>query len=81
MIHEFHLGSLDCLLDDNPRKFGKYSPGYRIPVMPSASLEQRKTDRVIVFAWRYFEQIRKKHPDFEKAGGRFVLPLPELKIV
>jgi SAM-dependent methyltransferase len=81
MIYEFRLGLLDYLLDDNPRKFGKYSPGYRIPVMPSASLEQRKSDRVIVFAWRYFEQIRKKHPEFEKAGGRFVLPLPELRIV
>ena len=81
MIHEFRLGSLDYLLDDNPRKFGKYSPGFRIPVVPSASLEQRKPDAVIVFAWRYFEQIRRKHPEFEKAGGRFVLPLPELKIV
>ncbi len=82
MIYELRLGSsLDHLLDDNPRKHGKYSPGFHVPVRPSSWLEERKTDRVFVFAWRYLEQIRKKHPGFEKTGGRFVIPLPELAIV
>ncbi|HXT41006.1 MAG TPA: class I SAM-dependent methyltransferase [Candidatus Angelobacter sp.] len=82
MIYEFRLGSvLDYLLDDNPRKHGKHSPGFHIPCVPSSQLEERKPDGVVVFAWRYFDQIRKKHPGFEKAGGRFVIPLPELKII
>jgi SAM-dependent methyltransferase len=82
MIYEFHLGSsLDYLLDDNPRKHGKHSPGFHIPCVPSSQLEERKPDGVIVFAWRYFDQIQKKHPGFKKTGGRFVIPLPELKIV
>jgi SAM-dependent methyltransferase len=81
MIHELRLGSVvKYLLDDNPRKFGKFSPGFHIPVVPSSCLEERRPGRVIVFAWRYFEQIRAKHPEFEKLGGPFVLPLPELKI-
>jgi len=82
MIYEFQLGSaLDYLLDDNPRKHGKFSPGFHIPVVPSAGLEERNPERVVVFAWRYLEQIRKKHPAFEQSGGRFIIPLPALEIV
>ena len=82
MIYEFRLGPvLDYLLDDNPRKHGKHSPGFHIPCVPSSQLEERRPDGVVVFAWRYFDQIRKKHPGFERTGGRFVIPLPELKII
>ena len=82
MIYELQLGeALDYLLDDNPRKHGKFSPGFHIPVVPSACLEERNPGRVVVFAWRYLEQIRKKHPAFGQGGGRFIIPLPKLGIV
>lgn len=82
MIYTLRLGDLlDYLLDDNPRKHGKFSPGFHIPVVPSSCLEERNPDRVVVLAWRYFEQILKKHPRLEKADGRFVIPMPELRIV
>ena len=82
MLYELRLGAaLNYLLDDNPRKHGKYSPGFHVPVVPSACLEERNPDRVVVFAWRYLEQIRKKHPAFGQGGGRFIIPLPSLGIV
>ena len=82
MIYELRLGvALQYLLDDNARKHGKFSPGFHLPVVPSGELEVRRPGHVIVFAWRYFEQICKKHSGYNSAGGRFVLPLPELRIV
>jgi len=82
MIYTLRLGGLlEYLLDDNPRKHGKFSPGFHIPVVPSNCLEERNPDRVVVFAWRYFDQILKKHPRLEKKEGRFVIPMPELRIL
>ena len=82
MIYTLRLGGLlEYLLDDNPRKHGKFSPGFHIPVVPSNCLEERKPDRVVVLAWRYLEQILKKHPGIGASNGRFVIPMPELRMV
>lgn len=82
MIYELRLGgAVEWLFDDNPRKFGTCSPGFQIPCVPSEKLEESRPGCVVVFAWRYFDQIRQKHPAFEKGIGRYVLPLPEAKMV
>jgi SAM-dependent methyltransferase len=82
MLYELGLGPfVHCLLDDNPRKHGKYSPGFHIPCVPSQQLEAQDFDRVVIFAWRYFEQIQKKHGEFYKDIGHFVIPMPEVRII
>jgi SAM-dependent methyltransferase len=81
MLFEFGLDGLVApLFDDNPRKHGKYSPGLHIPCLPSDQLEEKRPDYVVVFAWRYFEQIRKKHLGYEQGRGHYILPLPELEV-
>jgi SAM-dependent methyltransferase len=72
---------LEFLLDDNPRKQGLFSPGCHVPVLPSEELYVSRPDYVIILAWNYAEPIMKRHKRFLDEGGRFVIPLPELKIV
>ncbi|MBI3853377.1 MAG: class I SAM-dependent methyltransferase [Verrucomicrobia bacterium] len=82
MLYEFKLGSLvKELFDDNTRKHGKFSPGLHIPCVPAGKLDESRPDYVVVFAWRYLEQIQKKHPRYGQGQGHYVLPLPELKII
>jgi hypothetical protein len=82
LIHHFELGkSLDFLVDDDKTRHGLYSPGFHIPVMPSAALYERKPDYTVILAWQYAEPIMKKNPDYLKQGGHFVLPLPEVKVI
>ena len=80
MLFEFGVGRMIAqLFDDNPRKHGKYSPGFRIPCRSAAELEEANPDSVVVFAWRYFEQIRKKHLRYEQHEGHYILPLPQFE--
>jgi len=72
---------LAFLADDNPQKYGLFSPGAHIPVVPSDELYVRRPDYVIVLAWNYAEPIIKRHQRFLKEGGKFIVPLPELRIV
>jgi SAM-dependent methyltransferase len=82
LIYHFDLGGLlDYIVDDYPAKQGLLSPGLHIPVLPSQAICDRRTDYVVVLAWRYYEPIMRKHPGFAARGGRFVVPMPELKIL
>jgi SAM-dependent methyltransferase len=82
LIYDFEIGEyLDYLVDDNPAKQGRYSPGLHLPVVPSAVLDDRRPDYVIILAWRYAEPFIKKNWAYLDGGGCFVVPVPELKFI
>ena len=83
LLPQFGLeNKIDFLVDDDPRK-GKVmaGPGYDIPILPPAALYERKPAVVVVFAWRYVDPIRAKHPRYFADGGKFVVPLPTLTFI
>jgi len=82
LLYQFGLNErLDFLVDDNPRKQHRFSPGAHIPVLPSDELYVRQPELCVILAWNYAEPIIARHARFVAEGGRFVVPLPELKIV
>ena len=82
LLSQFELNKhLTYIVDDNPAKHNLFSPGFHIPVLPSTVLYDRRPNYVLVLAWRYLEQIKIRHNEFINEGGRFVVPLPDLKII
>ena len=72
LLYYFELGdALPFLVDDNPIRHGRFTPGHHIPVLPSDALYERKPDDVLLLAWRYAGPIRKRHEAF---ADRFFLP-------
>ena len=72
---------LSYIFDDHPQKVDKLSPGHRIPVLPTAELEQRMPDYVFILAWIHAEKIVAKHRGYLEKGGRFVILCPELQVI
>jgi len=66
------------LIDDNPIKQGRFSPGFHLPVSPSSWLADHRPDHVVNLAWRYRSNIRSKNQQYLREGGRFeeLLPWP-----
>ncbi|MCE5181922.1 MAG: class I SAM-dependent methyltransferase [Betaproteobacteria bacterium] len=82
LIYHFEIGGyLDYLVDDNPAKQGRYSPGLHLPVLPSTALYEHKPDCVVVLAWRYAEPFMKKNQAYLDNGGCFIIPVPELRVI
>jgi len=82
LLYYFNLGdALSYLVDDNPVRHGRFTPGHHIPVLPSDALYDRKPDHVLLLAWRYAQPIMSRHVAYRQAGGRFILPLPEIAVV
>ncbi|EKD75410.1 MAG: hypothetical protein ACD_44C00139G0003 [uncultured bacterium] len=78
-MYQFELGPyLEFIVDDNPIKQGRHSPGYHIPILPSSMLYQKKPDYVIILAWQYWEVIIEKNKKYLEQGGKFIVPFPEL---
>ncbi|WP_315704421.1 MULTISPECIES: class I SAM-dependent methyltransferase [unclassified Bradyrhizobium] len=82
LLYHFELESrVKFIVDDNPLKQGRYSPGAHIPVLPSTELATRKPDIVVILAWIYADPILKRNQAYLEAGGRFLVPLPEPRVV
>jgi len=80
--HHFGLGAdmLEYVVDDSPLKQGLLTPGIHIPVVPASVLENERPDYLVILAWNFAETIIEKLEAFRAAGGKIVVPLPELKI-
>ena len=82
LIYHFGIGEfLEYLVDDNPDKQGRFSPGLHIPVYSPEKLYEKKPDYAVILAWRFAELIIEKHKAFIEQGGKFIVPLPELKVI
>jgi methylation protein EvaC len=63
---------IEFTVDDSPLKQNKFTPGTHIPIVTKATLDERRPDLLVVFAYEYFEDIRKK-----TAGAyRYLMPIP-----
>jgi SAM-dependent methyltransferase len=81
LTYYFDLGGrLEYLVDDNAGKHGRYSPGFHLPVLPSAELYDRRPDYVIILAWAYAEPIMSRHQEFLRQGGHFLVPMPTPRV-
>jgi len=76
-LHEF----FEYIVDDNEIKQGLYSPGHHIPVYSTSKIYSDKPDYVIILAWQHRNSILKRHKEFVENGGKFIIPLPVIRIV
>ena len=82
LMYHFGIGPeiIDFIADDSPLKQGLYSPGLHIPVVSGGEIAKRRPDYLVILAWNFADPIIANHQSFHQAGGRFILPLPEVKV-
>ena len=82
LLSQFGLTEkIDFLFDDDPDKETHLSgPGYDIPVLGPDAVYDKNPGVIIVFAWRYAEPIMAKHDKYLDAGGKFIVPLPDIAV-
>jgi len=83
LLNYYGIGpeTLDYIVDRNPLKQGLYSPGMHIPVEGPERLVVDDPEYVLVIAWNFAEEIARQQEDYLHRGGRFIVPIPEPKIV
>jgi len=67
---------IEFIVDDSPLKQNRFSPGTHIPIVPKNYLEAHRPDILVVFAYEYFDDIKKK----TDGGYRYFIPIPPREI-
>jgi len=85
LLNYFQIGNsiLDFLTDTTPLKQGLYSPGTHIPIYSPAIkiLEKEALDYILLLAWNYADAIMEKEKIIRERGVKFIIPVPEVKII
>lgn len=72
---------LPYTVDKSPLKVGLVAPGSHIPVLPVSTLLERQPDYCLILAWNFADEIRRQQAEFERRGGRFIVPIPRPRIL
>lgn len=65
----------------NPDKFGKKTAGSWIPIISDDEARAEKPDYFLVLPWHFLKGFLKQEQGYLKSGGRFIVPLPEFKLI
>jgi hypothetical protein len=76
-----HADLVDFVCDAAPSKQGQYMPGSHVPILPPAAMYDRKPDFVLILPWNIQQEILAQHGAIAEWGGRFVVAVPELKVL
>ena len=68
-------------LDTTPDKINKYLPGSKIKIKKYRKLSIKDADVVFLGAWNFKKEILKKEKNFKKAGGKFLIHVPKVKLI
>ena len=53
---------IECIVEDNKLKHGKFLPGMNIPIVSRSEIKE-KPDYALVLAWNFFDEIKKNNSD------------------
>lgn len=73
--------SLHCILDRSPLKHGRYTPGTHVLVAPADQWQMHGATHMVILAWNFQDEIMRQMGPFARGGGRFVVPIPEPRVV
>ncbi len=62
------------------QKQGNFLPGTHIPIHHPDRLKETRPDFVLVLPWNLINEIKDQMSHIRHWGGRFVVPIPEVKI-
>lgn len=73
---------LSYILDRSVHKQGRYTPGTHIRVEPIERwMNGPRPTHMVLLAWNFKDEIMSQMKPFSDAGGRFVVPIPDPRVL
>ena len=72
---------LDFVVDRSPHKQGRYMPGVRLLIYAPPRLLEEKPDYTLLLVWNFVEEILEQQAAYRRRGGKFIIPIPAVRVV
>ncbi|MEM9016014.1 MAG: class I SAM-dependent methyltransferase [Verrucomicrobiota bacterium] len=72
--------SIDFIVDRSDIKQGLFSPGLHLPILPPEELEKAMPDFTLLLTWNFADEILEQQSSYRDAGGKFIVPIPEVTV-
>jgi 2-polyprenyl-3-methyl-5-hydroxy-6-metoxy-1,4-benzoquinol methylase len=72
---------VEYTVDKSPYKQNLYTPGMHLPVYHTDKLVQDMPDYVLLLAWNFAEEVLVQQKAYREKGGKFIIPIPEVKVL
>ena len=69
------------ICDAAESKIGQYMPASHIPILPPSVLDENTPDYLVILPWNIAEEVMKQNAHLVEKGTKFVIAIPELKII
>ena len=81
LLNSFGIGRdlIQYAVEKNPLKYGLEIPGCRVPIGDERS--PLRPPAYLVLAWNFLDEFLVKEREYLKAGGEFIVPVPEVRII
>ncbi len=71
---------IDYVADRSPHKQGRYLPGTHIPICAPEHISETKPDYLLILPWNLKDEVMEQMSHVREWGGKFVVPIPEVRI-
>ncbi len=72
---------LEFTVDRNLKKQGMLTPGARLLIRPPEDLLSEMPDYTLILPWNIADEILQQQAAYRRRGGRFIIPIPEPRVV
>lgn len=83
LLQYFELNNLliPYAVERNPEKWGKKIASLLIPIISEEQARKDKPDYMLVLPWFFQKEFLKREKQYLDNGGKFIFPLPNIKII
>ena len=71
---------IDYVVDRSTVKQGRYTPGTHLEICDPQRLLEDQPDYCLLLTWNFAEEIMKQQASFRANGGKFIIPIPEVRV-
>jgi hypothetical protein len=72
---------IPAIAEVNPDKFGRFTPGTRIPIISETEAHAMNPDCLLVMPWHFRNNLVQREVAYLQRGGKLIFPLPQIEII
>lgn len=83
LLNFFGIGRefLDYVVDRSTEKQGRYTPGTKLEILAPEHVLADRPDYLLLLSWNFLDEVLAQQAAYRAAGGKFIVPVPNVRVV